>query len=200
MSAALQPVPRAAATPGRPELAALRLEDFSIRSMTGDPAGPGTEALQRARLEGQAEGAAQARDRQLDDLTEALRQHAAALRAAAADQALHIRETRTEIAVLLRAVAGALLPAGRDARLVEALVQAVDAAGEAAAVRARIHCPAHLHEQLRQACRAAGLAVPALTAAPEVALHLDGGAVRIDLAAMQARILQLINAYATGDP
>lgn len=197
MSAALHHAPRPAAP--QPDFPTLRLEDFSLRLLAGAPAAPDADSLRHARLEGQAEGAAQARDRQLDELTEALRQHGAALQAAASAHAHRSVEIRAEIAELLRAVAAALLPRGRDGRLVEALVEAVAEAGEAAPLRAQIHCPARLHDRLRQACREAGLAPPALTVAPEAALHLDGGVVRVDLGAMQARLLQLIDAHATGE-
>lgn len=199
MSAALQPTPPPRPSAPRPDFPTLRLEDFSLRLPGGAPVVADPDALRHARLEGQAEGAAQARDHQLEALTEALRQHGTALQAATATHAHHAGECRAEIAGLLRAVAGALLPRGRDARLVEALVEAVADSGDAAALRAQIHCPARLHDRLRQACREAGLAPPALAAAPDAALHLDGGVVRIDLGAMQARLMQLIDAYATGE-
>lgn len=194
MSAALHHAPRAR----QPGFAALRLEDFSARLLPGTVAD--AESLLRARAEGQAEGAAQTRDQQLADLAEALRQHALAVSEAAASQTRHAQAARAEVAALLRAVAGALLPLGRDARLVDALVDVLEDAGEAALPRARIHCPPYLHDTLRRACRDAGLTLPDLTAAPDVALHLDGGVTRIDLAAMQARLLHLIDDFATGEP
>ncbi len=198
MSAALRQAPRPAAA--RPDFPALRLEDFSTRLPADDLAAPGIESLRLARMEGQAEGAALARDRQMEELTEALRRHGEAMAATSAAQARQARETRAEIADLLRAVAGALLPRGGGARLVAELVGALEDAGETAPSRAHIHCPAHLHDALRQACRDAGLTMPTLTAAPEPALHLDGGVTRVDLAAMQERLLRLIDDYATGEP
>lgn len=199
MSAAPTPLPRAGAAVTRPDLAALRLEDFSLPPLAAHPTGPVAAALQRARQEGQAEGAARTRDLQIAALTEALRQHAAALQESLDDQARQDRDNRAEIATLLRAVAGALLPRTRDTRLVEALMTAVAQMDDAATTRSQIHCPQHLHETVRQACRDAGITLPVLVAAPDVALHLDGGVVRIDLGAMQARLLQLIDAYATGE-
>lgn len=181
-----------------PDFAALRLEDFSSRPLPEKA--QGAQSLLDARAEGQAEGAALAHDQQLADLSEALRQHAKAVTDAAAAQTGQMEAARAEIAALLRAVAGALLPLGRDARLVDAMVAALGEAGEAALPRTRIHCPQHLHAPLRRACRDAGLLLPDLIAAPEVALHLDGGITRIDLASMQTRLLNLIDDYATGEP
>ena len=177
----------------------LRLDDFSSRLFAGDVIVPDAEALLRARAEGHAEGAALAHDRQLDALTLALRQQAEALALAAAAHDRRTRDAKAEIAQLLRAVAGALLPLGRDARLVAALVAALDDIDSAATPRASIACPAHLHDDIRAACKAAGLAAPDLAAAPEPALHLDDSVSRVDLAAMQDRLMRLIDDYATGD-
>ena len=177
----------------------LRLDDFSSRLLTGDVVVPDAEALLRARAEGHAEGAALAHDRQVDALTLALRQQAEAMALAVASHDRRARDTKVEIAQLLRSVAGALLPLGRDAMLVEALVAALDDIDSAAPSRARIACPAHLHDNIRAACKAAGLAAPDLTEAPEPALQLDDSLSRIDLSAMQDRLMRLIDDYATGD-
>ena len=198
MSTALHPA-RARPAAERHDFPALRLDDFSSRLFPGDMIVPDGEALLRARAEGHAEGAALAHDRQLDALTLALRQHAEALTLATAAHDRHARDMKAEIAQLLRAVAGALLPLGRDARLVDSLVAALKDAGAEAVPHARIACPAHLHDGIRTACKAAGLTAPGLTAAPEPALHLDDSASRIDLAAMQDRLMRLIDDYATGE-
>lgn len=183
----------------RPDFPALRLDDFSSRLLPGDMIVPDGEALLRARAEGHAEGAAQAHDRQLDTLALALRQHAEALALATTAHDRRDRETKAEIAQLLRAVAGALLPLGGDARLVEALVETLTEAGTEAAPRARIACPVHLHDAIRAACEVAGLSAPSLTAAPEPTLYLDDSVTRIDLAAMQDHLMRLIDDYATGE-
>lgn len=197
MSAALHHAPPRPAA--RPDFPALRLEDFSAREAPA-PDLPDAVALGLARSEGLAEGARLARDRQLEELTAALRQQAEAAAGIVRQQTQHDRRFRAEIAALLRAVAEALLPLGRDARLVAELVGAVAEAETAEEPRLRIRCPAHLHDRVRAACRDAGLTAPPLVGAAEVALQAEGGETRIDLAAMQARILQLIDDYATGEP
>lgn len=193
-----QPVPFPR-QPGQPGFTALRLDDFSSRGAGGQGL-PDPEALLRAHAEGQAEGAAMAHDRQMEALTRALCDQAEALAQYTATRDRLSREVRAEIAQLLRAVTTALLPMGRDARLVEGLVAALGGIDADAAPRARIACPEHLHDDIRAACRNAGLAAPTLTAAPEAALHLDDAVSRMDMTAMQERLLRLIDEYATGEP
>lgn len=176
---------------------ALRLEDFSAPAIRPPPAA--SEALARARAEGRAEGAAAAHDAQMAALTLALGDHAAALAAATAAHQAALAGTRAEIAALLRAITGALLPRGQDARLLNILLAELAATPADERARLSIDCPPALLPALTAACAEAGLPVPPHHPATTPAIRLDGEVMQIDLAAMQARLLTLIDDFYAGE-
>ena len=179
----------------------LQLEDFgSHGSLGGAVAGAEAAFLARIRAEAHAEGKAAAHDQQLTALIEALSAHANALDRAVQDRQSADSQLREAIGALLHAVAARLLPIGRDEQLIAALVKEAATRPTESGASLVIGCPDTLHDALRKASSIAGLPEPMLESAAECFIRAGAEITRIDLTAMQDRLMRLIDDYAAGDP
>lgn len=213
MNAALRPTRPAPIPPPGPGMGqpgqypVLQLEDFRTAGragdmtdgMAGEAAGASAALIARLRAEARAEAEAMLHDQQAADLVAALRSHAEALATATQAREAADNRLRARFATLLHAMAAKLLPIGRDNRLIEALVAELTTPGGGGDATTVICCPDRLHPALRRACAAAGLPEPVLEPAPDCAIRTGAEITRIDLQALQDRLLQLIDDHSTGD-
>lgn len=177
----------------------LKLEDFSLDLAKARSVSFSAADLDRARAEGHAEGAAEAYQQQIEHLASALSEHAKSLSSENLQRKSEMAHLRGEFSTLLRALAEALLPVGRAGRLTDAMTGILSDLPPAQQANAVIHCPDDLIEPLSKACALAGLPMPTTQSATDIEIRLDHETMRIDLRAMQTRLMQLIDEYSAGE-